>query len=167
MARADKNTLTRKKVGIYTDFMMNFDKNPHTGFLGVVQNEDSVKQSLRQLFLTNKGERFFDSEKGGDIRDLLFENMDIGLSETFKIQLTGLIQEYEPRAQVNYIDISFDQGAFETTSNDIVGSSGDRYRTTGGKAIPLDNNTISVKVVFSVHNIQQEQELDISIRRVR
>ena len=151
MARADKHSLTRKKVVIYTDFLMNFDKNPHTGFLGVMQNEDSVKQSLRQLFLTNKGERFFDAEKGGDLRDLLFENLDIGLTETFKIQLTGLVEQYEPRVAIKNIDISYD---------DVDQNS---YRGGDGR----DSHTVLIKLVFSVINIQQEQVLDLSIRRVR
>lgn len=140
MARSDKFTLTRKKQVIYRDFMNNFDKNPFTGNLGVVENEDAVKQALKNIFLTGEGERFMDSSKGGNIRHMLFENFDPGIIETYKMEMQSVISRYEPRAQI--MDIRVDD------SN-------------------IDNNALDITIVFKVANITEIQELSFVVNRVR
>jgi len=140
MARSDKFTLTQKKYTIYSDFLMNFDKNPFTGYLAVATNEEAVKNSIRQLLLTNKGERFYDARKGGGIRDLLFELFDPLSMEAIKLDLRETIQAYEPRAIVHDIE--------------VVGD--------------INSNELSIKIIFGVQNIQNESfELDLHIERVR
>ena len=138
--RADKFTLTQKKFTVYSDFLMNFDKNPFTGYLATATNEEAVKNSLRQLLLTNKGERFYDARKGGGIRDLLFELFDPGTAEAVKHDIRNVIEQYEPRAIVHDIEVMNE----------------------------LDSNEMRIKIIFGVQNIQDEAfELDLHIERVR
>lgn len=140
MALADKFTLERKKFTVYSDFLMNFDKNPFTGYLGVATNEDAVKNALRQLLLTNKGERFYDARFGGGIRDLLFELFDPASVEATKYEIKATIERYEPRAIVHDIEV-----------NESV-----------------DINTLNIKIIFGIQNIQEEAfNLDLHIERVR
>lgn len=140
MARADKYTLEQKKFTVYSDFLMNFDKNPFTGYLGVATNEDAVKNAMRQLLLTNKGERFFDSRKGAGIRDMLFELFDPSTHEAIKYDIKTIVEAYEPRAIIQSIDIEQID----------------------------DDNSLFIKIVFSIRNIQEEAfVLDLHVERVR
>ena len=139
MSRADKFTLKQKQSKVYSDFLMNFDKNPFTGYLATAENEEAVKNSIRQYVLTNKGERFYDSNKGGDIRDHLFELVDLGDAERLKFDLKNGIQSYEPRADIVDIEVT-----------------------------PTDDNILYISITFAVANIQDQVfNLDLHIERVR
>lgn len=140
MALADKFTLERKKFTVYSDFLMNFDKNPFTGYLGTATNEDAVKNALRQLLLTNKGERFYDARYGGGIRDMLFELYDPMQQEATKYEIKSTIERYEPRAIVHDIEVNVDE----------------------------QRNSLHIRIVFGIRNIQEEAfNLDLHIERVR
>jgi phage baseplate assembly protein W len=139
---ADRKTLEQKKVEIHSDFLTSFDKNPFTGYLGRVTNEESVRQSLKNLFLTNQGERFYNTLKGSNIRDSLFELVDINDIEILKQQMRETAQVWEPRAILQDIEIN---------ENNTV-----------------DTNNLEIKVIFSVINIiDQTFELNLIIERVR
>ena len=140
MARADKYSLEQKKTEIYSDFLNSFEQNPLTGALARVTNEDSVKQSLRNIILTNIGERFYDSNKGSKIKQSLFELYDPSTVEIIRIQLGEAIAAYEPRAIIQDIRLQED----------------------------LERNGYYVTLIFSIINIpDQTFSLDLSIQRVR
>lgn len=138
MARADKYTLTAKKKDIYSDFLNNFDMNPNTGYLAKVTNEDAVKQSLRNLVLTNIGERFYAPYKGSRIRHSLFEPVTPITIEMVQLQL-GEVLALEPRANIIKYFVSEN----------------------------IDRNAFDVTIVFSVVNLPGEYDLSIQIKRVR
>ena len=83
MARADKYSLEQKKTEIYSDFLNSFEQNPLTGLLARVTNEESVKQSLFELY-------------------------DPGTIEIIQIQLSEAIAAYEPRAVIQNIRLQED-----------------------------------------------------------
>jgi len=140
MARADKYTLEQKKAEIYSDFNTNFDLNPVTGFLARVTNEESVKQSIKNLMLTSIGERFYNTYKGSKIRNSLFDNFDPTNLELIKMQASEVLQACEPRARVH--DIRLDED--------------------------LDRNAYNMTFVFSIINIpDQTFDLTINVKRVR
>lgn len=80
MSRADKNTATQKKQIIYRDFLRNLDVHPLSGQLAVVTNEDSIKNSLRNLILINQGEIPYNKSKGSRLNHALF-NLSRGRSD--------------------------------------------------------------------------------------
>jgi phage baseplate assembly protein W len=140
LARADKYSLEQKKVEIYSDFLNSFEQNPLTGLLARVTNEESVKQALKNIVLTNIGERFYDSNKGSKIRQSLFELYDPGTVEIIRIQLSEAIAAYEPRAIIQDIRLQED----------------------------IDKGGYYITLVFSIINIpDQTFSLDLSIQRVR
>lgn len=138
----DKLSIERKKSELYSDFLINFDRNPFSGYLGKVTNEESVKQSLKNLFLTNKGERFYDSNKGTRLRAMLFENSNgPGDFEAIKLDLIQIAQAYEPRAQIMDLNISVPDA---------------------------DSNSFFLRIIFSIINIpDQTFNLELFINRVR
>ena len=141
MSRADKNTLEQKKREIYSDFLINFDQNPFTGVLARVTNEESVAQSLKNITLTNRGERFYNSNKGSRIRSSLFELFDSGMFDAIKIELQDTYRYYEPRAIINDIIIQPDT---------------------------LDLNSLNVSIIFSIINIPgQNFQVSLNVQRIR
>lgn len=140
MGRAEKFTVETSKIEYNSDFLNNFDRNPVTGFLARVTNEDSVKQSIKNLLLTNKGERFYDPHVGSHLQSLLFEQIDHVTEHQIKNTIQDTIQTHEPRAVLHDV------------------------RITGDSNI----NAYFVTVVFSVINIPEQQfNFDLILRRVR
>lgn len=139
--RADRFTLKQKQIERYSDFTTEFEMNPFTGMLARSVNEESVKQSLKNLVLTECGERFYDSNKGSKIKQALFELYDVGMFDVAKMQLRASLAAYEPRASIIDVVLSPDQ---------------------------LDANILNCKIVFSVINIPNETfSLDLNVSRVR
>jgi phage baseplate assembly protein W len=56
--------------------------------------EDHVQEELKQLILTNLGERVFLPEFGGDVRRLVFENADGATAGMTKAVLTQAIERW-------------------------------------------------------------------------
>ena len=60
----------------FKDIAMGFRRNTVTKDTGVVKNENSIKQSIRNLILTQKGERLMQPDIGCEVFTLLFEPLD-------------------------------------------------------------------------------------------
>lgn len=140
MSVADKYTLERKKQEIYSDFHTSFEISPISGLLSRVTNEESVKQSIKNILLTELGERFYDSSKGSRLKQNLFELVDFINLDIMKSDIIQLLKAREPRA--NIMDIRVDDN--------------------------IDNNTIGLTLVFSIINIPNNYfDLTLNIKRVR
>jgi len=139
MARVDKFTQTRKQDEFYSDFVNNFDLNIFTGSVGKVINDRSIRQGLRNLLLTNTGERLFNPTFGSDIRKLLFENYTPFVEDELIRVIKFAVQQYEPR--VNLIDVLL-------------------------KEIP-ENNEIDIELQYSIINTTNIQVLNLIVQRVR
>jgi len=137
--RQNKFTIENKKLEYYSDFMMNLEKNPLTGFIARLTNEDSIKQSLKNLILTNRTERPFQPWIGSKIQSLLFEPDDPMTHMILEEEIKTTIDNCEPRVSLEAVNIS------------------------GG-----DDNSYYVRIDFSIVNIPEETfNLDIILRRVR
>ena len=60
----------------FKDLAISFNANPSTGDIGVVKNVNAIKQSVRNLILTEFGERPFQQNIGSRVKALLFEPWD-------------------------------------------------------------------------------------------
>jgi phage baseplate assembly protein W len=108
ITRIDKITRTDKaseKKPYYSDFYTNFNAHPQNKRLVKYTNENSVKRAVRNLILTEPGERLFQPDIGCKIRSLLFENM----SDITAMQLKNAIEEtirlHEKRARVITVEV--------------------------------------------------------------
>lgn len=136
---------------MYSDFPINFDRNPLTGILSKVTNEESVKQSVKNLILTNAGERFYDSSKGSTIRSSLFEPNTPTTLEIIRTQIREAIQAYEPRCELREVSVQ-----------DIDPDN------RPASFMQLDNNSYLVDIVFSIINIPDKVfNLTFDVKRVR
>ena len=124
---------------VYSDFPINFDINPDSGDLLRLTNEKAVKESIKNIILTNKGEKVFSPNFGSDIKSNLFENLGEDITVIVRDYIEEAVKTYEPR--VNIISI------------DVVASS--------------DQNELRAVIVFNVINKEEEIVLDTLLYRVR
>jgi phage baseplate assembly protein W len=132
-------TAKTKKIEIYSDFKKDLSVSPLSNDLALFKNEDAVKESLKNLVLTDRGERLMQPNLGGNIRAALFENMTPAGLKLIEEQIRTTIEIYEPRAEI--IDV-------------IVNGN-------------LNDNAIKVTVKFFVKNQEQPVELDVFLERTR
>lgn len=134
-----RNTQTARIEEVYSDITTPFLIQPNTLDLVKEINEDAVKASIKNILLTDRGERLFNPIFGSDIRSLLFENITPQTESLVREYVEQSINNFEPRA--NLIDV-------------IVTAS-------------QDANAYAVTVVFSVINRSEPITLDILLNRTR
>ena len=129
---------TPSKV-IYSDIPISFTAHPITGNVKKSINRDAVKNSVRNIILTNHGERFFKPKFGGNVTSKLFENAskftEFNTARSIRIALAN----YEPRAEVIKVKV---------TANP-------------------DTNNLTASLKFRVTNDPEPITLDVLIERIR
>lgn len=88
----------------YTDVSFSFKKHPITNDLEVKNNNESIKQSLKNLCLLKPYDVPMHPEIFG-IGDMLFEPIDSVSTFQMKQRLRTLIENYEPRIELEDIEI--------------------------------------------------------------
>jgi len=152
--RAESISPKEKQTEYFSDFLNSFAKTPVGNQLGRVTNEKSVNQSLRNLIKTNLGERFFQPIVGSDVNASLFENVNNILLNDIEENIKLTIQNNEPR--INLLEVS-------VQSSEI--SEGEALRDFSGFLI--QNNSISVTIVYNIINNPEEITLTTILTRVR
>lgn len=127
---------SREKV--YSDIDLSFTKKP-SGDVYKKREAAAVKQSVKNILLTNKTEKPFNADFGGGLNDILFELVDDDNEELIELAVVSAIENYEPRAKVLSVLVNMEP----------------------------DNNTARVRVEFSVINLDQIVTLETSIIRLR
>jgi phage baseplate assembly protein W len=132
-------TPTRKRQSLYSDFHKDLTINPISEDLAVKRDEEAVKESIKNLILTDKGERLMQPLLGGNIRAMLFENNTPATIKMIQEQIKDTIRQYEPRATL--IDVT-------------VQSS-------------LDESAIEVAIFFYINNVEQPISVTVFLERTR
>ena len=89
----------------FSDFVSPFDLNPNTGDLYRNINDFAIRESLKNIMLTDLGERPFQPTLGGDIRRLLFENFDEKTVLLLKKNIEIAIHNHEPRVVLKDLSV--------------------------------------------------------------
>ena len=137
--RADNYTQLKKAPDLFSDFLDDFSPHPLTGDIGRIRNDQSIKQALRNLVLTNYGERLFQPQIGSNTTRTLFEPNDYVAENNLKYSISKTIEASEPRVALS--DVT------------VVSSP--------------DQSSVSINIVFSIINTGSTQSLDLILRRVR
>lgn len=105
-------------------------KNSFTGDLNLNKDLSCIRNSVKNIVMTNMGERAFDYDFGGDIHSLLFEHMhDEFRLSSHRIRLANIITRYEPRVTVdkiifdtytNYINITIEYSLLTLNTKDKI-----------------------------------------------
>lgn len=101
----------------FKDLSMSFQVNPLNYDLIALKNESAIARSVRNLVLTQPGERFFNENLGSAISASLFENMDEMSASAIRDEIRSTITNYEPRVQLINVIVSpnYDTNEFNVT----------------------------------------------------
>lgn len=140
MAHTRADDLIKKPSGdIFSDFLDSFAKTPVGNQLARVTGPRSVNQALKNLIMTNLGERPFQPDIGSNILASLFENNVPEVLSTLEFYVQNAINNHEPR--VNLIDV---------------------------KASTTDNeHGITITIIYSLINNADPISFSFLLRRVR
>ena len=128
------------KEVVFSDVNVSFTPHPVTGKLPVLKNADAVKRAVRNLILTNFGERPYEPLYGGNVRALLFENTDDPLLDSLiRSRIEAAIENFEPRAKVDRVIVD----------------------------VKPDSNMLVIQIRFIVLNERFPVDLEVAIERVR
>lgn len=84
----------------FRDLSLSFKRNPLNKDLISIKNESAIARSVRNLILTQKGERFFNSNLGSNVSRLLFENITPFVADQIKSEILSTLKIYEPRVEI-------------------------------------------------------------------
>ena len=71
-------------------------------------DEGAVKNSLKNIFNTNPGEKLLNPEFGLSLKRYLFSPLTQDLAETIGDEIVSGIEKYEPRVILNNVDVYVD-----------------------------------------------------------
>lgn len=101
----------------FKDISLSFQVSPLTYDLIAIKNENAISRSIRNLVLTNRGERFFNNNLGSRVNSLLFESLDDITASSVKDEIENVINNYEPRVELISVDAvpNYDDGELNVT----------------------------------------------------
>lgn len=123
----------------YKDFDISFRAHPVTGKLLLKKNDESIKQALKNLILTNLYERPFRPRFGSDIVRTLFENYTSSTEENLRSYIKTAVNNYEPRVELLSIEIYAEP----------------------------DLNTLQIGILFRSKNSTTPSSVTITVDRIR
>ena len=118
----------------FVDLNPSFSANPITGDIGVLKNEDAIKQAVRTLVLTQFGEKPFQPLFGSDIGNILFENFSSVTLDNIANQIKITLESFEPRVKFNEVE-----GIYDEYTNSVELQI--KYTIVG---IPLDQQSLNL-----------------------
>ena len=104
-----------------------------------LKDDAAIKNAIRNLLVTNFYERPFQDDLGANLRGLLFEPAGVLTNIQLRDNIRFCIEKYEPRVNVNSIDIT-----------DVV-----------------DENRYIIKVIFTIKEFSTKDSVEMVLRRLR
>lgn len=120
------------------DIDFSFKKHPLTGDLSTKRGSSALKQSIRNLVLTNYYERGFNVEVGSNLNASLFENVTLLTMQQLRDNITNCLNNFEPDCEVLEVEVEDN-----------------------------DDNSIKVSIYYTEFNNPETQELTIPLSRLR
>ena len=127
------------KQEIFSDLDMSFTAHPITGFLSRKTNRLAVRQSVKNLILTETYERPYKPLLGCGIRNYLFEPFTPITRKLMEDSIKETIDNFEPRANLIAVQV-------------------EEYEET---------HTLTVSIAFMIQNDPEPVVLDVILERVR
>jgi phage baseplate assembly protein W len=131
--------MKKQPTKLYTDIDMNFTKNFISGDIGKKTDVHAIRQALKNIIYTNINERPFDPTWGSQIREILFEPVDVLSSGVLENLIEQAIENHEPRCQVEHVRVTASE----------------------------DDNSYNAEVYFHVIGIKEMQKLGVVLSRLR
>lgn len=133
-----KNNFSREPI--YKDFDAYFEKNLITNDIMRNLDEEAVKQSMKNILLTDRGSRVFNPYFGGNIRQYLFENkFSVALTKIVEEDVIRAINTFEPRVTLESVEC----------------------------VMPMDDNIMHIIISFFIINNEEMQTVTVKMEKVR
>jgi phage baseplate assembly protein W len=123
----------------YSDLDLDFILQETTGDVVIRKGDDAIQRAVRNLILTNFYERPFQSYLGSGVTGLLFENMTPMTENNLKLAIREVIDNYEPRVQLQEVITRFD----------------------------IDNNGFDVTLYYKILNTNEPIVAGLFLERIR
>ena len=136
---ASTTNKSKRSNSIYADLNLSFTKNPATKDVAKLFDVQAIKRSVKNIILTNKYERPFNSDFGCNLRGFLFENITEPLLVVIKDRISMAIEKFEPRVSVEDVFVKEEDGS----------------------------NGISIMVSFKINGVEQPVTVSTFLQRVR
>jgi hypothetical protein len=133
------SSLVSSRAIDYKDIDLSFTRNTINDIYKKIDAE-AVKQSVKNIILTNLGEKPFQPSFGTQIRDLLFElASDPFIKSDIRDRISQSITRFEPRALIESIKVYLNP----------------------------DSNILAVDIIFQVVNTDETVNLNVTLSRLR
>ncbi len=157
LTRAETLTGNKKKTEFFSDFVSSFVVTPMGNQLGRVTNEKAINQSLKNLLLTDLGERLFQPNIGSDISYLLFEPNLVENYDMLETFIRATVTNWEPRAQVQKV-------LFYSQVNNIATDLGEVGASFGKE---IGEHDLNVTIYYNLINNPDIITFNLLLKRVR
>jgi len=108
----------------FKDISASFQTNPLNSDLIALNNSNAISRAIRNLILTVPGDKPFQPDLGSEVYESLFDQLDQITAASIQSQIEDTIIKYEPRVQLNAVDVSANipNNAFDVQINyEIIG----------------------------------------------
>jgi phage baseplate assembly protein W len=134
-----KQSSNVSKNKVYSDLNLEFLQHPDRLDIIPLKDIDAVKQSVKNLVLTNFYERPFHPEIGGNVSSKLFEQADAITGIAIKREILQVLKDWEPRVNGVKVEV-FDN---------------------------IDANELIVNIIYNVIFLQMTSEVTFNLQRLR
>ena len=110
----------------FRDISLSFEPHPVTKDIPMLRNTACIRKSVSNIVQTIRGERFFDSLFGSNVRKSLFDFVDFATASVIEREITEAILNFEPRVDDLRVkvDADPDENQFEVNVTfSLVGES--------------------------------------------
>jgi phage baseplate assembly protein W len=169
LSRAEKrfapsSSIVTSRSRDYKDIDLSFEVKP--GPSGLTLSGDVYKkvdipavfQAVKNLLLTNRYEKPFQPEFGGNLSSLLFENITEFTSNDIRNMINSAVRAYEPRVEVLAITTKYG----DSYPNNTRFFEGKISNATVG-----DDYNVYIEVVFKIINTEDTFTFNTTLNRLR
>ena len=134
----NSSTLVVARKRVYKDIDLSFARKL-SGDIYKKEDAAAVKQAVKNLLLTNRSEKPFAPNFGGNLNNFLF-NLDTEFDlDLLEKRIVDIVDAYEPRAKVVNTDINVDGSA----------------------------HTVRVTITFRILSTNEEDTIELNLARLR
>lgn len=134
----NSRSLVTNRKKLFSDIDLSFTAKP-SGDVYKKVDVGAVKQSVRNILMSNHGDKPFQPLFGANLRDLLFDLAEPELAQDINRYVRAAIGNYEPRAAIQQITTRID----------------------------TDRNSVAVGVQFSIINSTEIATVEVQLARLR
>ena len=134
----NSRSLVTARTRLFSDIDLSFTAKP-SGDIYKKTDAGAVKQSVKNILLSNHGDKPFEPLFGANLRALLFDLADPDLAYDINRYVRSAIGNYEPRVRVQQVTTRIDP----------------------------DNNSVGVGVQFTIVNTTETVTVEVQLARLR